>query len=64
MLKHNILDWYEDEVKKLGNFDYVPENDFNNYNVVLRTPNYFKYKDKYPEIIKKLDHKNTNVEGF
>ena len=63
-VEHNILDWYEDEVKKLGNFDYVPENDFNNYNVVLRTPNYFKYKDKYPEIIKKLDHKNTMWKAF
>ena len=34
-VEHNILDWYEDEVKKLGNFDFVPENDFNNYNVVV-----------------------------
>jgi len=63
-VEHNILDWYEDEVKKLGNFDYVPENDFNNYNVVVRTPNYFKYKDKYPEVIKKLNHKNTMWKAF
>ena len=63
-VEHNILDWYEDEVKKLGNFDYVPENDFNNYNVVVRTPNYFKYKDKYPDVIKKLDHKNTMWKAF
>ena len=63
-VEHNILDWYEDEVKKLGNFDYVPENDFNNYNVVVRTPNFFKYKDKYPEVMKKLDHKNTMWKAF
>ena len=63
-VEHNILDWYEDEVKKLGNFDYVPENDFNNYNVVVRTPNYFKYKDKYPDELKKLDHKNTMWKAF
>ena len=63
-VEHNILDWYEDEVKKLGNFDYVPENDFNNYNVVVRTPNFYKYKDKYPEVIKKLDHKNTMWKAF
>ena len=63
-VEHNILDWYDNEVKKLGNFDYVPENDFNNYNVVVRTPNYFKYKDKYPEVIKKLDHKNTMWKAF
>ena len=63
-VEHNILDWYEDEVKKLGNFDYVPENNFNNYNVVVRTPNYFKYKDKYPDVLKKLDHKNTMWKAF
>ena len=49
------LDFYENEVKKLGNFDFVPENDDNNnYNVVVKTPNYFKYKDKFPEVIEKL----------
>ena len=63
-VEHNILDWYEHEVTKLGNFDYVPENDFNNYNVVVRTPNYFKYRHKYPEIVKKLDHKNTMWKAF
>ena len=63
-VEHNILDWYEDEVKKLGNFDYVPENDFNNYNVVVRTPNFYKYKDKYPEVMKKLNHKNTMWKAF
>ena len=63
-VEHNILDWYEDEVKKLGNFDYVPENDFNNYNVVVRTPNFYKYKDKYPKVMKKLDHKNTMWKAF
>ena len=63
-VEHNILDWYEHEVTKLGNFDYIPENDLNNYNVVVRTPNFFKYKDKYPEIMKKLDHKNTMWKAF
>ena len=63
-VEHNILDWYEHEVTKLGNFDYVPENDLNNYNVVVRTPNFFKYKDKYPEVMKKLEHKNTMWKAF
>ena len=63
-VEHNILDWYEDEVKKLGNFDYVTENDKNNFNVVVRTPNYFKYKDKYPEVLEKLNHKNTMWKAF
>ena len=63
-VEHNILDWYEHEVTKLGNFDFIPENDYNNYNVVVQTPNYFKYKDKYPEILKKLEHKNTMWKSF
>ena len=63
-VEHNILDWYEDEVKKLGNFDFVPENNMNNYNVVVETPNYFKYKDNHPEVVEKLNHKNTMWKAF
>ena len=63
-VEHNILDWYEDEVKKLGNFDFVPENDFNNHNVVVKTPNYYAFNHLYPEIVKKLDHKNTMWKAF
>ena len=64
-VEHNILDWYEHEVTKLGNYgDFVPENDMNNYNVVVKTPNYFKYKDNFPEEIKQLDHKNTLWKSF
>ena len=63
-VEHNILDWYENEVKKLGNFDYVPENEYNNYNVVVKTPNFFKYKDNHPEVVKQLDHKNTMWKAF
>ena len=64
-VEHNILDWYEHEVTKLGNYgDFVPENNFNNYNVVVRTPNYYKYRHKYPEIVKKLNHKNTMWKAF
>ena len=36
----------------------------NNYNFVVKTPNYFKYRHKYPEIVKKLDHKNTMWKAF
>ena len=64
-VEHNILDWYEHEVTKLGNYgDFVPEIDMNNYNVVVMTPNYFKYRHKYPEIVKKLEHKNTMWKAF
>ena len=63
-VEHNILDWYENEVTKLGNFDYIPENDFNNYNVVVRTPNYYKYKDNHLDVLQKLNHKNTMWKTF
>ena len=64
-VEHNILDWYDHEVTKLGNYgDFVPENNMNNYNVVVKTPNYFKYRHKYPEIVKKLDHRNTMWKAF
>ena len=63
-VEHNILDWYENEVKKISNFDYVPENDMNNYNVVVRTPNYFKYKDNHKDVLEKLNHKNTMWKEF
>ena len=63
-VEHNLLDWYENEVTKLGNFDYIPENNLNNYNVVVKTPNYFKYKDNYPEVLKQLNHKNTMWKEF
>ena len=63
-VEHNILDFYENEVKMLGNFDFVPENDMNNYNVVVKTPNYFKYKDNHKEVIEKLNHKNTMWKAF
>ena len=63
-VEHNILDFYKNEVKKLGNFDFVPENDMNNYNVVVKTPNYFKYKDNHKEVLEKLNHKNTMWKAF
>ena len=63
-VEHNILDWYENKVEKLGNFDYVPENDLNNYNVVVRTPNFYKYRENHLDVIKKLDHKNTMWKAF
>ena len=40
------------------------KNNLNNYNVVVKTPNYFKYKDNYPEVLKQLNHKNTMWKEF
>ena len=69
-VEHNILDFYEDGIKKLGNLDrlepygFIQPNDYNNYNLCVKTPNYFKYKDKFPEEMIKLNHKNTMWKSF
>jgi len=69
-IEHNILDFYEDGIKKLGNLDklepygFIQPNDYNNYNLCVKTPNYFKYKDKFPEEMIKLNHKNTMWKSF
>ena len=69
-VEHNILDFYEDGIKKLGNLDrlepygFIQPNDYNNYNLCVKTPNYFKYKDRFPEEMKKLNHKNTMWKSF
>ena len=39
-VEHLILDFYEDKIEKLGNYDFFDENDKNNYNVVVKTPNF------------------------
>jgi len=69
-IEHNILDFYENEIKKLGSLDLLPPygfiqpNEYNNYNLCVKTPNYFKYKDNFPEEMKQLDHKNTMWKSF
>ncbi len=63
-VEHLTLDFYPDKIKKLGNYDYLAPNDMNNYNVVLKTPNYFKYIANYPEFKKQLEHKNTMFKAF
>ena len=69
-VEHNILDFYEDEIKKLGSLDLLPPygfiqpNEYNNYNLCVKTPNFFKYKDNFPKEMKQLDHKNTMWKSF
>ena len=69
-VEHNILDFYEDGIKKLGNLDrlepygFIQPNEYNNYNLCVKTPNYFKYKDNFPEEMIKLNHKNTMWKSF
>jgi len=60
--EHLVLDFYEDKIEKLGNFDFFEENDLNNYNIIIMTPNYFKYREKYDLSI--VDHKNTQFKAF
>jgi len=62
--EHLVLDFYEDRVEKLGNFDFLPKNEKNNYNVVIKTPNYEKYRRNFPEEIAKLNHKNTMFKQY
>lgn len=61
-MEHLVLDFYEDRIEKLGNYDFFEENDKNNYNVVIMTPNYFEYRKNHD--LKILDHKNTLFKHF
>ena len=63
-MEHLVLDFYEDRIEKLGNYDYLEENDKNNYNLIIETPNYFKYKEKAPEIDRKICAKFPLVPVF
>ena len=61
-IEHLVLDFYEDKIEKLGNFDFLPENDKNNYNLIIETPGYFKYRDKHD--LSYLKHKNTEFKEY
>lgn len=60
--EHLVLDFYEDRIEKLGNYDFFPENNKNNYNVVIMTPNYFKYRENHD--LSRIDHKNTQFKVY
>jgi hypothetical protein len=61
-LEHLVLDFHEDHIEKLGNYDFLLENDKNNYNLIIKTPNYFKYRENFDLSI--LDHKNTEFKEY
>ena len=65
-VEHMILDFYEHEITKLGprSYEFLDVNDMNNYNLVIKTPNFTKYKHLYPDDIKKLSHANTLWKQF
>ena len=60
--EHLVLDFYEDKIEKLGNYEFFEENDKNNYNVIIMTPNYFKYRQNFDLSI--VDHKNTQFKQY
>jgi len=60
--EHLVLDFHEDKIEKLGNFDFFDENDKSNYNIIIMNPNYFKYRKNHD--LSKVDHKNTQFKNF
>jgi len=61
-IEHLVLDFYEDRIEKLGNYPFLPKNDMNNYNLVIQTPNYFKYRENFD--LTEIDHKNTEFKEY
>lgn len=61
-IEHLVLDFHEDRIEKLGNYEFFEENDKNNYNLIIETPNYFKYRENFDLSI--VDHKNTEFKEY
>lgn len=62
-IEHLVLDFHEDRIEKLGNYDFFEENDLNNYNVVIKTPSYFKYRETHD--LRPLErNKNTILKEY
>ena len=61
-IEHLVLDFYEDRIEKLGSYNFLPENDNNNYNLIIETPNYFKYRENFN--LSEIDHKNTEFKEY
>lgn len=61
-MEHLVLDFHEDRIEKLGNYDFLDENDLENYNLIIKTPNYFKYRENFD--LSEIDHKNTVFKAY
>ena len=61
-IEHLVLDFHEDKIEKLGNWPFLPENDLNNYNLIIKTPNYFKYRENFN--LSEIDHSNTILKPY
>ena len=55
--EHLVLDFHENKIEKLGNYKFLPENEKNNYNLIIETPKYFEYRNNFD--LSEIDHKNT-----
>lgn len=61
-IEHLVLDFHEDEIEKLGKHDFFPLNNNNNYNLIIKTPNYYKYRLNFDLSI--IDHSNTILKEY
>lgn len=61
-IEHLVLDFHEDRIEKLGNYDFFDKNDKNNYNLIIKTPNYFKFRENFD--LSKIDHENTEFKEY
>lgn len=61
-MEHLVLDFHEDRIEKLGNHDFLTENDKNNYNLIIETPGYLKYRENHD--LTEIDHANTEFKEF
>lgn len=61
-IEHLVLDFYEDRIEKLGNYDFFGPNDKHNYNLIIMTPNFELYKKKHD--VEHLYHEQTLFKEF
>ena len=61
-VEHLVFDFHEDKIEKLGNWPFLPDNELNNYNLIIKTPNYFKYRENFD--LSEIDHKNTILKEY
>jgi hypothetical protein len=61
-IEHLVLDFYDGKIEKLGNYDFFSENDLNNYNLIIKTPGYYEYKNNHN--MSYLEHKNTEFKIY
>lgn len=61
-MEHLVLDFHENRIEKLAKHDFLSENDNNNYNVIIKTPSYYKYRENFD--LTYIDHDNTQFKTF